>query len=93
MSGSALDRRTFLGSLSLAGAGLFAGWPALSLGSTPATAPGSWMPACDDVLREVDDMWGHWPRYAHPIPHGDAQTGALPWEQIDPVDRIWAAWS
>jgi hypothetical protein len=82
MSASVLDRRTFLGSLSLAGVGLFAGWPALSLAAASS----------EDALRHVDDVWGHWPRYAHPIPYCAAQVEPLPWEQIDPADRTWAAW-
>ena len=41
----------------------------------------------------IDDMWGHWPRYAHPIPHAGAGAAAAEhaaalWERIDPVDRM-----
>jgi hypothetical protein len=91
---SILDRRTFLGSLSLAGAGLFTGAPALSLGGTAETTPVSETPSnAEDWLRHVDDMWGHWPPYAHPIPHGVADAAPLPWDQIQPADRMWTAWA
>jgi hypothetical protein len=83
MSAGSLDRRAFLGTLTLSGAALLAPWPAAALAGpgeevTPAHAG------------HVDDMWGHWPRYAHPIPHGSL-PGAHPWERLEPVDRMWGS--
>jgi len=34
----------------------------------------------------VDDICGHWPRYAHPIPFAQAQSAPVAWEGVDPVD-------
>jgi len=39
--------------------------------------------------RELDDAWGHWPRYAHPIPHPNTPLAPLDWTQVDPIDRIF----
>lgn len=86
---STLDRRTFLGSLSLTGAVLFAGWPPSSCAAPGNASLAGSSPA---ALHHVDDMWGHWPPYAHPIPHGGSQPAPLPWESIEPADRMWAAW-
>lgn len=88
---STVDRRTFLGSLSITGAVLFAGWPALSSAAQlPHPQP---LPVGGTAgLHDVDDMWGHWPRYAHPIPYRGSQAAPLPWESLDPVDQQWAAW-
>jgi hypothetical protein len=80
---SRLDRRVFLGTLTMSGAALLSGGLALGASPTPAAVlSGTW---------HVDDMWGHWPPYAHPIPHTGAQPGAHPWESLDPVDRMWGS--
>lgn len=87
-----VDRRTFLGSFSLAGTVLLTRWPPLSLALTAGAAAGE-ANLADDLLHHVDDVWGHWPRYAHPIPHSRAPGAPLAWEQLDPADRAWAAWT
>lgn len=63
-----LDRRSFLGALSLTATGALLtarGWTA------PVAANGGWSlsrTGGNDVgAWHVDDMWGHMPRYAHPI--------------------------
>jgi hypothetical protein len=87
-----LDRRTFfLASLSLAGGALLEGWPASAGASAVTTAARSGTGRCE--LGHVDDMWGHCPRYAHPIPHGGSQPELLAWERMAPADRMWAAWA
>ncbi len=68
LNGRVLDRRSFLGALSLTAAGTALtarGWTAtvdaeggLSLTRQAGHEVGAW---------HVDDMWGHMPRYAHPI--------------------------
>jgi hypothetical protein len=93
-----LDRRAFLGNIGLtAGAVIVTGIASLASGETPrpgcsiAAAPVSPGAALDsNELWHVDDMWGHWPRYAHPIPHACALTGTV-WENVDPVDRMWVS--
>jgi hypothetical protein len=35
----------------------------------------------------VDDMWGHRPRYAHPIPHAGVALDPVSWDHVDPIDR------
>jgi hypothetical protein len=68
LNGRVLERRSFLGALSLTAAGTLLtarGWTAalapeggLSLSHEAGSDVGAW---------HVDDMWGHMPRYAHPI--------------------------
>lgn len=99
----ALDRRAFLGGVGVAaGAALaasilpIAAAHAASL-EAPAAVPTHGTGAADSVSAaqgpgpddawDIDDMWGHWPRYAHPIPYARVQPAAAAWEQIDPVDR------
>jgi hypothetical protein len=85
MTSCTLDRRRFfLGTLSVSGAMLLSG----GLGGL-ALGPGATVAAVPAGVGHVDDMWGHWPRYAHPIPYGTAEAGPHPWERLDPVDRMW----
>ena len=68
LNGRVLDRRSFLGALSLTAVGTVLtarGWTAavdpkggVSLSQEGGSDVGAW---------HVDDMWGHMPRYAHPI--------------------------
>jgi hypothetical protein len=37
---------------------------------------------------DVDDICGHSPRYAHPIPHAPARSSPVMWECVDPIDRM-----
>jgi hypothetical protein len=83
---STLDRRRFfLGSLSISGAVLLSGGLSALTLACPATAavpPGS---------GHVDDMWGHWPPYAHPIPYATGEAAPHPRASLDPVDRMWGS--
>ena len=89
---NALDRRTFLGrltltagavvagqfvSLSIARAGAHKGFAGAAVQGSAGPAEGAW---------HVDDICGHWPRYAHPIPFAQAQAATVVWEGVDPVD-------
>jgi hypothetical protein len=87
MTGSTLDRRRFfLGTLSVSGAFLLpGGLGALSLAASPAAA------AVPSGAGHVDDMWGHWPPYAHPIPYATFKALPHPRESLAPVDRMWGS--
>jgi hypothetical protein len=53
---------------------------ALPTGVPLAVSAGAW-------AGHVDDAWGHWPPYSHPIPYGRTQTVA----QLDGVDHLFTA--
>jgi hypothetical protein len=79
MSDLVLDRRSFIGALSLTAAGsLFIGraWAACAEAEV-----GTW---------HVDDMWGHMPRYAHPISCRPVHD-PVNWDNVDPVDRAFVS--
>jgi len=71
LNGRVLDRRTFLGALALtaAGTGLALSRAAEGAGVVPAQGEATFASAVAAGTGHVDDMWGHWPRYAHPIPY------------------------
>ena len=81
-----IDRRSFLGSVGMmAGAVVATSLVPLStvhaVVQLPLSSGGTW---------HVDDMWGHWPRYAHPIGYGhlqNAQVSLL--AHADPIDHIF----
>ena len=78
---SELDRRSFLCALSLTlTAGSLPGWRVWRA-SFAATGDelGTW---------QVDDMWGHMPRYAHPIACTPIHV-SINWDDVDPVDRAF----
>ena len=91
LNGRVLDRRSFLGALSLttvAAGSLFGGHllkaaPGASGGASLSLeggdAAGSW---------HVDDMWGHMPRYAHPISCRAVHV-PLNLDNVNPVDRAF----
>ena len=90
LNGRVLDRRSFIGALSLAAAGsLLAsrGWTAassdaqggVSLSHEPAGEAGAW---------HIDDMWGHMPRYAHPIACNPVHQ-PIDLDGVDAVDRAF----
>lgn len=79
-SGVALGRREFFGT---AGALLVGALLPLSL------EPARLVLTASAGDREVDDAWGHWPRYAHPIPHLSTPLEPVDWTHVDPIDRIF----
>jgi len=92
-----LDRRTFLGRLTLvAGAAVAGQFVSLSIaratvrgGATPGPGAESGVGAAVAPTEgdwHVDDICGHWPRYAHPIPFAQAQPAPVVWEGVDPAD-------
>ena len=91
LNGQVVDRRTFLGALALtaagtalpialAGAGGAGRQASSSIAGPSATDAGAW---------HVDDMWGHWPRYAHPIPYTLVQHVPVSLGSVDPADRMF----
>ena len=97
----ALDRRSFLGAVVTAGAmaaaaavpvtaralALTEGRDVQSSGAQPLPAPGT-SEAAADADWHIDDMWGHTPRYAHPIPYSPMRGSPVSWEHIEPIDRM-----
>jgi hypothetical protein len=87
-----VGRRWFLGSVALiAGAVVATSLVPLSVVHAVAQLPTS--PAPGDPGEgtwHVDDMWGHWPRYAHPIGYGHVQTEHVSLlAHADPIDHIF----
>jgi hypothetical protein len=91
LNGRVLDRRWFLCALSLTASGaMLAGraWlaspdanGAASLSLADGDAAGMW---------HVDDMWGHMPRYAHPISCTPIHE-PMNWDDVAPVDRAFVS--
>ena len=89
MTSKSVDRRTFLGQASLtAGAVMVSGVLPLVSERAPRVRTAGAVAECDE-FRHVDDMWGHWPRYAHPIPHACSQTETVSREKADLIDQMW----
>jgi hypothetical protein len=91
MSSKPVDRRAFLGQASLtAGVVIASGvLPLVSERAAQVRTAGA-VVECDE-FRHVDDMWGHWPRYSHPIPHACSQTETVSREKAEPVDWMWVS--
>ena len=96
-----LDRRAFLGAVVTAGAmaaaaaaPLTARALTLSKGGDVLAPRGGSLPAqgtseaSANADGHIDDMWGHTPRYAHPIPYSPMRTSPVSWEHVDPIDRL-----
>lgn len=89
-----VDRRAFLGTVSAAAGALLAA----RLLPLPVTAglrvrehprPADTVSACgDEEAWHVDDICGHRPRYAEPIPHAPTRSSPVRWEYVDPIDRM-----
>src|SRR6185437_12767328 len=88
LNGRVLDRRSFLCALSLTAAGsLLAGrWTASAAANGGASL--SLDGGAESGVWHVDDMWGHMPRYAHPIACTPVHA-PIDWDAVDPVDRAW----
>lgn len=94
LNGRVVDRRTFLGALALtaAGAGLSLSRAFEGAGAVPARgADASLMGATAQGPGHVDDMWGHWPRYAHPIPYTLVHNVPISLDGVAAVDRMFIA--
>jgi hypothetical protein len=91
LNGRVLDRRSFLGALSLTAAAAGSLFGGRLLQAAPGAnriatvslegGVGSW---------HVDDMWGHMPRYAHPISCRVAHV-PLNLDNVNPIDHAFVA--
>ena len=86
-----LDRRAFLGHISLtAGAVVATSLVPLSVvhalptGVPLAVSAGAW-------TGHVDDACGHWPPYSHPIPYGRTRVEPATVAHLDGVDHLFMA--
>jgi hypothetical protein len=98
---TALDRRAFLGAMGAA-AGVAAAAAVAPLSARAMSLPAldgaepidhsSFSAASEPSVGaddwDIDDMWGHSPRYAHPIPYSPVRTSPVEWESVDPIDRM-----
>jgi hypothetical protein len=87
-----VGRRSFLGSMGLmAGAVMATSLVPLSAVHAVAQLPASLsLGGADEGTWHVDDMWGHWPRYAHPIGYGHVEiTHVSLLAHADPIDHIF----
>jgi hypothetical protein len=89
-----IDRREFLGTVGATAGALVAAVIAplgVAHGAAPLESerpsPSSVASALTEEGWDVDDICGHRPRYAHPIPHAPARSSPVLWECIDPVDH------
>ena len=75
-----LDRRAFLGGAGFAAGAVMATTlvPLSMVHAVPAQAQIALTPKADDSSwnGHIDDAWGHWPPYAHPIPYNVLRTPA-----------------
>lgn len=85
-----VGRRWFLGSVAMI-AGAVVATSLVPLSTVHAVAQLPTAPASDgEGTWHVDDMWGHWPRYAHPIGYGHVQSAHESLlAHADPIDHIF----
>ena len=81
---SLMDRRSFI-----AGVGMMAS-AAMATSIVPLSTVHAVAASASDEGWHVDDMCGHWPRYAHPIGYGHVQSPHVSLiAQADPIDHIF----
>jgi hypothetical protein len=93
LNGRVLDRRSFIGALSLtpvAVGSLFGGRLLQAAAGANGTATLSLEGRGEMGSWHVDDMWGHMPRYAHPI---SCRAVHVPTnrDNVHPVDHAFVA--
>lgn len=94
LNGRVLDRRAFLGALALTAAGTGLSLTRAAAGAAVVPARGgdtSLMGATAQGTGHVDDMWGHWPRYAHPIPYTLVHNVPISLDGVAAADRMFIA--
>jgi hypothetical protein len=90
LNGRVVDRRTFLGALALTAAGSAVPFARGAPGGAPSGAAATVVAAAAVVAEgswHVDDMWGHWPRYAHPISYTLVRHVPIDLDTVAPADR------
>ena len=81
---SLMDRRSFIASVGMMASAAMAA-SIVPLSTVHAMAG----PASDEGWH-VDDICGHWPRYAHPIGYGHVQSTPVSLAaHADPIDHIF----
>jgi len=87
-----LDRRAFLGGAGFAASAVVATAlvPLSIVHAVPAEQSLALTPLADDPswTGHVDDAWGHWPPYAHPIPYNVVREPEAFPANIDPADAF-----
>ena len=92
LNGRVLDRRTFLGALALTAAGTGLSLSRASAGASVVPAHAAELAsATAEGTGHVDDMWGHWPRYAHPIPYTLVHHVPISLDGVAAADRMFIA--
>ena len=86
LNGLVLDRRAFLGALALTAAGAALSLAGAGLGGLQASSGAAASPIPAGPWH-VDDMWGHWPRYAHPISYTLVRHVPIDLDTVAPADR------
>jgi hypothetical protein len=86
LNGRVIDRRTFLGALALTAAGSAVPFARGALGGAQVP-PGAAASVIAEGSWHVDDMWGHWPRYAHPISYTLVRHVPIDLDAVAPADR------
>jgi hypothetical protein len=98
LNGQLVDRRTFLGALALTTAALVMVRPGTASATSAAggaegpTSARPEAPTAGTVPEgtwHVDDMWGHRPRYAHPIPYTLVHHVPISFDTVALVDRMF----
>ena len=84
-----LDRRTFLGTAGTV-AVVIAASTALPFSAIATEAAAVAKPE-EDLDWHIDDMWGHSPRYAQPIPYGRGQLVDSAAALADPLNSLFFA--
>lgn len=88
-----LDRRAFLGGVSLAAGGvLVSTLIPVQVEAATCAASSAVTDPCGDWT--IDDMWGAYPPYSHPIPYGRPQVAPMDvttLEGVDPIDYNFLA--
>ena len=85
-----MDRRSFIASVAIMTSAALV-TSVVPLSTVHAAAQLALAPASDEGWH-VDDMCGHWPRYAHPIGYGHVEAPYVSLTaHADPIDHIFLA--
>ena len=90
---TAIDRRAFLATFGATASALVVASMAPLAAAWETEQRDGALPSCAPAVAveadwDVDDICGHSPPYAHPIPHAAARSSPVMWEWIDPIDRM-----
>jgi hypothetical protein len=81
-----MDRRSFVASLGMMASA------AMAVSMVPLSTVHAVVTPASDEGWHVDDICGHWPRYAHPIGYAHVQSVHVSLLALaDPIDHIFLA--